>query len=235
MLNQDLSFHPGKRNNLNLDYLKGKWIAIEGVDAVGKTTQLARLSSELSNAGIQTKIIPEFSNSPVGHAIQSIVEKNRFYSLHEKRITPIADILTIISDLVYSLECNPKSKEGTLLSDRGVLSIISYQGYRLFKYSNMPLDSAISYAVDLTKLAFEKLYLPDVSILFTARTDTISMRVVQRGESVLSNEEVRFIEISQSIFKELANYFPVISIPIDNISIPEVSREVLNKVKLVLK
>lgn len=87
-----------------MKHLSGKWVAFDGVDAVGKSTQVQLLQKKIEAAGIPALVLPECSDSPLGKTIKRIIEDQRFYALHTMKRTPYADTYALIADTVYKIE-----------------------------------------------------------------------------------------------------------------------------------
>lgn len=184
---------------------RGLWIALEGGDAVGKSTQIPIVATELSKrSGLQVTEIPEFSDSAVGIAISSIISQNRFFSLANKT-TPMADILTTFSDLAYLYEktISPTIQAGGVaLSDRSPASPLSYQltsesgklepeGEQIFS----AMISLIS-ACSLT---------PDLSVLISIPEEEMIKRMIKRGETYPGTEELIYLGGVQTQLRRVAH------------------------------
>lgn len=66
---------------------EGHWLAIHGIDAVGKSILVPRVASQLRDNGINHAVeLTEFSSSPVGRTIFDILEKNPFFCLKRTSI-----------------------------------------------------------------------------------------------------------------------------------------------------
>jgi thymidylate kinase len=112
---------------------QGSWIALEGTDVVGKTSQLSELV-KASCMVLPCAAIMEFSNSPLGKTINEIISQQRFYSLDPQHRTPKADTLALAADLMFNIERDivpTLRKNGLIFSDRGPASTLAYQSIRL--------------------------------------------------------------------------------------------------------
>jgi dTMP kinase len=98
---------------------RGLWIAFEGVDGSGKSTQVKILSEKLG-------ALPVFEpgNTKTGEKIREIL-------LHGENISGITEALLFAADRVEHLEkvVEPRLREGQhVVSDRSVWSSVMYQG-----------------------------------------------------------------------------------------------------------
>ena len=215
-----------------LKAIEGKWIAIEGVDAVGKTTQLEKLKGLCLAHGKQAVCLTEFSSSPLGDLIQKIIANRRFFALHQERLTPYADTYSILSDLTYSLETIPKSSQATVLSDRGVLSLLAYQAERISRYGGTSLTQAVEHVADVALIALRPFRLPDLSIVLTLSSEEIQRRVAKRGEAPLSDEDLRMLESMHRIFLALGTRFPLCVLQIEGLDTEGVTEQILKMLQL---
>ncbi|MDR2443322.1 MAG: dTMP kinase [Deltaproteobacteria bacterium] len=101
----------------------GLFIAFEGLDGSGKSTQAALLFKELSdNRPLKPKLLKEPTEGPIG---QFIRQSNGF------RLDPKEEIKLFVQDRSIDLEENiiPALNEGrTVIIDRYILSNVAYQG-----------------------------------------------------------------------------------------------------------
>lgn len=172
---------------------RGLWIALEGGDAVGKSTQIPKVAAELrKRSGLQVAEIPEFSDSPVGMAIAAIISENRFFSL-EKKTTPLADIMTTLSDLAYLYEktISPTIQIGGIaLSDRSPASPLTYQ---LVSGSGRLEQKGEKLFTSVVSLISECSLVPDLSVLLCIPEEEMIKRVVGRGETSPTLEELNYL------------------------------------------
>lgn len=101
------------------------FIAIEGVDGVGKTTQALLTTKILNEKGINTKYVREPGGLEVGENIRNIILNNNFkISNRCEALLYAAARCQIIEDII-----KPYLDDGfTVISDRFVLSSLVYQG-----------------------------------------------------------------------------------------------------------
>lgn len=184
---------------------RGLWIALEGGDAVGKSTQIPVVATELrKRSGLQVTEIPEFSDSAVGMAISSIILQNRFFSLANKT-TPIADILTTFSDLAYLYEktISPMIQAGGVaLSDRSPASPLSYQ---LTSESGKLEPEREQVFTAMISLISACSLTPDLSVLISVPKEEMIKRMIKRGETHPSTEELIYLAGVQTQLRRAAH------------------------------
>ena len=171
------------------------WVALEGGDAVGKTTLLPLVTQSLVNTGLNSVGIPEFSDLPTGKAIKSALQDQRFFALRPDKITPMADTLLLAADLMAKIEISSKDlvQSGVIISDRGPASLIAYQAIRLYERDpkHFPtLDNAIQWVKRL--IGTIGLH-ADITMLLTVDESTVQQRLTNRGELPLSPDELQFL------------------------------------------
>ncbi len=105
--------------------MKGRYIAIEGIDGAGKTTVADAVVESLRQDGIPVEIVREPGGTEIGEAIRQIV-------LHsEDDLSPWSEALLFAAaraQLAYEVVA-PLLADGTwVITDRSVFSSLAYQG-----------------------------------------------------------------------------------------------------------
>jgi len=106
----------------------GRFIVLEGIDGSGTTTQAARLSAALRDAGHAVVSTREPSDGPIGLVLRQALTR-RLVGLSDRVLALLfaADRLDHLATVV-----EPALAEGkVVVSDRYVLSSLAYQGIRL--------------------------------------------------------------------------------------------------------
>ena len=210
--------------------LKGKWIAIDGCDAVGKTTQVNLLKESLS-AEESVTVLSEFSESPVGTMIKRIIGQQRFFALHHSRVTPTADALAILADFAFQSETNVRKafeNNNIVISDRGLLSIIAYQAKRMEMYSGRSLQDSIHQVKRIVKCCLENLPRPDIHIHLFLREDEMRARIDARDTTTINKEELSFLTEVQFLMKEVGNEMNAIILDVTGLERMEVTKNLLS-------
>lgn len=185
----------------------GLWVAIDGPDAVGKTTQVKLVVEHLKTNGLKSVAVQEFSSSPVGQTIQDILSTSRFYALREDKKSPLADTLLLVTDLVYEIESTivPTIKSGGIVvSDRGPASLVAYQAVRISERSDFSLDKAITWCQRALSQTPVK---PDLTTLIVISEDEMARRVEQREHYPLSQSDLSFLRQVNKILPSTAIEF----------------------------
>ena len=195
----------------------GVWIAIDGRDAVGKTTQVKLVADELRRQGIGPVIeIPEFSNSPIGNTIREILNRQRFYALKSDSSSPLADTSLLAADMVFSWEneIRPILKAGGVaLSDRGPASFVAYQAVRIAERSpDFNLERAVDWCCNTMRVSGMR---PDLTLLVEISDVEMARRVVAREGLPLSTGDTKFLrqveELLPPAAKVLSRDYAVVS------------------------
>ncbi len=195
---------------MNNHVLNGKWIALDGVDAVGKSTQVTRLKELIEAENQPCLALQESSESPIGNMIGQIIETQRFYALHAMKKTPYADTYALMADLAYKIESDADDmlrSGGTVISDRGLLSLIGYQAKRIENRSLLAPNDAVIRTTKIVKNAFEALRIPDLHILLTISEEEMQRRVVGRGETAMEGDDLAFMKDVNGIMQRLSSEF----------------------------
>jgi dTMP kinase len=104
-----------------------KFISLEGGEAVGKSTQIERLSERLRNAGHKVVVTREPGGTPLGESIRHLLK----HAPEGRGMTPYTELLLFLAsraELVRKV-IMPALDQGTwVLSDRFLDSTTVYQG-----------------------------------------------------------------------------------------------------------
>lgn len=104
-----------------------RFIVLEGIDGVGKTTQVALLSAWLDVLGAPHVVVREPGGTPVGEAIREIV-----LARTDLDVSPESELLLILAARAALVRdvIRPALEAGkSVLADRFALSTLAYQAY----------------------------------------------------------------------------------------------------------
>lgn len=151
--------------------MKGAFVAFEGPEGGGKSTQLRLLARSLEERGLQPLLTKEPGGTPVGERIREIVLLEP-----ELYITPLTEFLLYTASRAQHVGevIRPALDAGRLvLCDRFTGASVAYQGYG----RGLPLE-----VIDLfTRQATGGLK-PDLTLLFDLEPEVGLARVAQRGQ-----------------------------------------------------
>ncbi|HOR15075.1 MAG TPA: dTMP kinase [Dermatophilaceae bacterium] len=102
----------------------GLFVAFEGGDGAGKSTQVRLLAQALTNAGREVVVTRQPGGTPLGSAIRDLV-------LHGGHVSPRAEALLYAADKAHHVDelIRPTLERGVdVLTDRYTDSSIAYQG-----------------------------------------------------------------------------------------------------------
>jgi dTMP kinase len=169
---------------------KSLFIALEGIDGSGKSTQLKYLSDNLKKSGYKVYITCEPTDSPIGSVIRNIM-KHRIEADH-KTIAGlfVADRLDhILNETNGMLK---KLKEGyTVITDRYYFSSYAYQG------AHMPLD----WVIQANSLSAELLR-PDLNIFIDISPETGMKRLNTDRSSIDLFETLENLKLVRNKYME---------------------------------
>jgi len=120
---------------------KSKYIAFEGLDGSGKTTQINKLKSYYEKLGHKVIIARQPGYTKLGEKIREIV-------LNNEEIFNETDLTLFLASHVHGiLKLGQKEEEGTIfILDRTIASTICYQGFSLSL-----VESLISFYMKLVR------------------------------------------------------------------------------------
>lgn len=109
-----------------MNSVPGRFLTIEGIEGVGKSTQLARLSKSLSGRGIAHVVTREPGGTPLAERIRELVLNSR-----DEAVPPIAELLLMFAARAVHVanHIEPNLRVGRwVLCDRFVDATYAYQG-----------------------------------------------------------------------------------------------------------
>jgi dTMP kinase len=174
-------------NNLNMK--KNLFIAFEGIDGSGKSTQVELLSEQLEKAGHKVYVTVEPTDSPIGSIIRNI-----FHHKMEADHRTIAGLF--VADRLDHLLSKTngilkKLSEGyTVITDRYYFSSYAYHGAHI----------SMDWVIEANSLSADLLR-PDINIFIDIAPE-ISMARLTRGRSSLE-----LFETLENLIKVRDKYF----------------------------
>ena len=181
-----------------------KLISFEGIEGVGKSTQINLIQEWLRTKGLSTKLIREPGSTEFGEKIRELLLSN------DSDISAHSELLLMFAaraEMVNEHLVNPK--EDILLCDRYYHASIAYQGYgrklsldlieNLIRNINCPIpDLTIIYDLDV-RLGFKRKANDDIDRIESAGVNFFED--VRKGYQQIAKdrEEVVILDASQSI------------------------------------
>ena len=150
--------------------MAGRFIAFEGPEGAGKSTQLRRLYQRLRETGLEPVVTKEPGGTPLGERVRELV------LLEPLDISPLSEFLLYSTSRAQLVEdvIKPAANAGKLvLCDRFTGASVAYQGYG----RGLPLEFIHSVTAQTTG-GLE----PDVTLFFDLEPEAGLARVASRGE-----------------------------------------------------
>src|SRR5262249_30179925 len=146
------------------------WVSVDGLEGAGKTTLIRGLSEKFSKA----YLLPEFSDGFAGRALASAVKGTPHH------ISPfvVGQSLFFFREFVEKIEeARPAIEDphSLVLSDRGFLSKIAYQGAVLRPVIGTERTDA------LISICLAELPVPDLTVWLSVDPEIAKVRVERRG------------------------------------------------------
>lgn len=201
---------------------KGKFIAFEGIDGSGKSTQIRLLANKLKEIGVYCYTTMEPTDSPIGSLIHQIMTGR--IKTDNKVIAGlfVADRLDhLLNDVNGVL---PKIMEGTtVITDRYYFSSYAYHSV------DMPMDWVIQ-----ANAQSKELLQPTVTIFIDVNPDNAVERIAKnRFHQELFEKKSRLIKVREKYleaFEKLKDEENIVIIDGDR-SQEEIAEEIWDKVK----
>ena len=179
-------------------------ISFEGIEGVGKSTQINLIQEWLKTKGLSTKLIREPGSTEFGEKIRELLLSNDSdISAHSELLLMFAARAEMVNEHLVN------SKEDILLCDRYYHASIAYQGYgrklslelieNLIQNINCPIpDLTIIYDLDV-RLGFKRKANDDIDRIESAGVNFFED--VRKGYQQIAKdrEEVVILDASESI------------------------------------
>jgi dTMP kinase len=184
---------------------RGVFVTLEGIEGVGKSTQLERMTGVFRAAGVPVDVTREPGGTPTAEVIRSILIEHG-----EEPMPASAEVLLMFAARALHADnrIRPALEAGTwVVSDRFVDASRAYQGGG----RGVPAETIET----LAGLALGGLE-PDVTLLLDAPVDVGLARAARRGEKDrFEAEEQAFFERVRAAYLDLANSDPERFVVID--------------------
>ena len=108
------------------EFSRGRFLAVEGVDGAGKSTQMPRIEQWLRRRGIRTLATREPGGTPLGESLRAVLLDPRFAGM-----SPVAELLVMFAARAEHLAkvIAPALEDGVwVLSERFTDATFAYQG-----------------------------------------------------------------------------------------------------------
>lgn len=196
---------------------KSYFITLEGIEGVGKSTQLKFIEQYLKQKNQQTVLTREPGGTPAAEAMRHILLAH-----HDEKITEAAELLLLFAARAQHIQnvIIPALSEGKwVICDRFIEATYAYQGYG----RGMSLEKI----AELEKWVQKDLH-PDKVLLLDAPISVAVERINSRkGKDRIEMEEKNFFERVREGYLTRAQQFPDRYIVIDAAkSIEEVQAEI---------
>lgn len=196
--------------------LPGRLIVFEGIDGIGKSTQLTLLGDCLRQRGYDVVLTREPTSGPFGQQIRDLYRNRRQVSHREELELFLADRREHVHNLLL-----PALAEGRIiLCDRYFLSTVAYQGAHGFDPAEILARN--DFAPD-----------PDLALLFEVSLATSLKRItLSRGDQLNDFEQAESLTLVNMIFQAME--LPYIVRVNGERTVAEIHREVVAAIHPVL-
>lgn len=175
------------------------FISFEGIEGLGKTTQVKRLKMYLEEKGIEVVVTREPGGTPMGEEIRDVLLAHR----HEI-VIPMTELLLMFAARAQHVGTiiKPALKEGAwVLCDRFVDASYAYQG------GGRGMDLGKIQALEA--LVLEQ-FAPDLTFLFDAEPSVGMQRIKGRNNHPdrFELERIEFFDRVRAVYKKRAEENP---------------------------
>tara|TARA_B100000131_G_scaffold317331_1_gene359147 strand:- start:211 stop:843 length:633 start_codon:yes stop_codon:yes gene_type:complete len=179
--------------------MKGRLIAIEGIDGCGKSTQIRHLSEWLPNSGLMPEnAILHITREPGGTDLGKSLRKILLHAPKEESPSPLTELLLYAADRAQHISqvIAPLLEKGDwVITDRFSGSTLAYQGFG--RKLNIDLIN------NLESIATQGIS-PDITLLLNLSVKTSLKRREQQTKDRIEGEGYDFLEKVSSGFATIA-------------------------------
>jgi len=205
--------------------MKGKFITLEGVEGVGKSTNMEFIESILSGSGIPYIKTREPGGTPLAESIRELLLQKR-----EEDFDSTAELLLIFAARAQHLQQKiiPALNAGTwVLSDRFTDATYAYQGggRQLSMQTISALEDIVQHGLT-----------PDLTIILDLPVDIGLQRAAKRSDKDrFESEKVEFFDRVRAVYLNRAKQNPSRYVLVDaSRPLPEVQEQIRHVMKVVL-
>jgi dTMP kinase len=221
--------HRGRNDEYGVEALNtaARFITLEGIEGVGKTTQVTRLSAALNSRGIAHVVTREPGGTPLAENIRQVVLTAR-----DEPLPPTAELLLMFAARAVHManHIEPNLQAGRwVICDRFTDASYAYQGGG--RRMSADLIRELEHRVQGTRR-------PDLTILLDAPVDRAMARAAARNlgsvQDRFENERSEFFERVRAAYRARAAAEPNRIVVVDATqSIEEVGARILEHFKAV--
>ena len=185
------------------------YIAIEGIDTAGKSTQIKLLKEKFKNG----LFIREPGETDIGKKLREII--------FTKNISRKTELFLFLADRSETIEKIIKpNKNRFIVSDRSLISGIAY-GIEYFNLLELEMFNSF---------ATEKIY-PDLVIILKLNRKTLEKRLSTKSHDNIEKRGVEYLLSIQKNLIEVTNKLCIKNIIIDaNLPIKEIHNKIMEKI-----
>lgn len=110
---------------MNIDYLKGKTIALEGIDACGKNSISTYLYDYLGHHGLKVKVFEYVNDVPIAKTVRDLMFKSGITISEKSREFLYSAIAAQTIELAN--QYRSENKDSLIIFDRCVISMMAFQ------------------------------------------------------------------------------------------------------------
>lgn len=172
---------------------QGKFITLEGVEGVGKTSIIKLLSTELERAGIEFVLTREPGGTSIGETIREIL-----LSHQKETLMPLTEALLFFASREQHITqlIQPALAAGKwVICDRFIDSSLAYQGAG---------RGVAAYQLDALTSWVQRDCIPNLTILLDAPVEVGLARIKGRDKDRIESEDVDFFNRVRQRYLELA-------------------------------
>ncbi len=199
----------------------GLLVFFEGIDGVGKTTQLKLAAEALQAVGWDVQTTRVNGGTPIGEALREV-----WLSALDRPPETDLHIALAMHAALFGQVAAGRAAGKIILVDRGPLSIAGYQMY------GDGLDDKLGWTG--IKSSMER-FAPELVIMYTAGLDTALARARQKpgAADYFESKPAGFFEKVQAGYTEAARRYPVLEIKADA-SIAAVQEQTMNAIQAAI-
>ncbi len=201
------------------------FIAFEGIDGAGKSTQARMLHEHLSGKGVKNVLTKEHTHGTIGALIDNALYNMKKPMVNDRRANLMALQLLFVADRaehIYNF-IKPKEEKGyVVISDRYLMSTIAY---------------GMASGIERDWLATLNRYFPrpDLTILIDVDPDNAMERLGKRVKKARYYEKLEFMKRTRKAYLRISKDYPNCFVLDGNLPTGKVSERINSMVDQRLK
>lgn len=169
--------------------MRGRFITVEGIEGVGKSTNIAFIAEQVRGAGFEVELTREPGGTPLAEEIREIMLRER-----EEQVAELAELLLVFAARAQHVrgKIEPNLAAGRwVISDRFIDATYAYQG------GGRNIDT--THIDALAKMVIDGCN-PDLTLFLDAPVEIALGRINDQSKDRIEQEQAAFFERVRAVY-----------------------------------